>query len=210
VLLFQDFWSLVGPAVRRGGGGGAAAAPGNSATQNTSASGSENSVASKSWPCQMCTLVNPASASVCDACFTPKDSSIKKSPPSSANQSAVEPRWSCGTCTYLNSSSLSECDMCGNPKPAITSATSDAASTSSSVHVDEYEQGGRRIELIHINGLVSKASNGLPTITRAVVTTVDHALGTTSGMGTDPFEETLHTKWPNCIVESVFFSFLFV
>ncbi|XP_066286775.1 calpain-15-like [Branchiostoma lanceolatum] len=65
------------------------------------------------WKCTKCTLENPISSNVCDACGGSK---AAQAVPAKDKQSDTE-RWRCKKCTYDNSRKVRVCKMCGTSKP---------------------------------------------------------------------------------------------
>jgi hypothetical protein len=178
ILLFPDFWQIVGPLVRAAGASAPDAAP--------------PQPPAGTWGCARCTYLNDSAAIVCVMCASPKSAMVEV---------AGEP-WACRACTYVNSPRDAACGMCA-AGPAASGAS--GASGGAEAQLQEQEPGGRRLELIHVNGLLRTAGQAgaktQATVTRVVITTVDAALLVHDYQSQDPFEQTLFTKWKGCEFE---------
>ncbi|XP_019625239.1 PREDICTED: calpain-15-like [Branchiostoma belcheri] len=82
------------------------------------------------WKCTKCTLENPISNNVCDACGASK---AAQALPAKEKQSDSE-RWRCKKCTFDNSRKVRVCKMCGTSRPGQPSSSTPTETTPESPH----------------------------------------------------------------------------
>jgi hypothetical protein len=182
IAIWTTFWPVIGPLLRE---------------KRTLAD-----VADPSWSCEACTFLNEdADAKACSVCGTQRSPTSLQQRERSKQaeleriiQVSIGP-WACSQCTLRNEGKDNQCQACGSSK-----VSSDMLAETAT----EQEQGGRKIELVHIDGLEKTIGGKVnpPKKTKLVLTTVDSALAGpgTSGFGA-PFEEVLQTKWPGALFD---------
>lgn len=151
------------------------------------------------WSCLTCTFVNALKNNVCEMCTAARPPSVVVpiQAPSANAMGSQSREWACSVCTLSNGPNDSKCMVCGADRPLLSPQAMEATLMGPS-------QGGKRIELIHVDGLEKTIGGKVypPKMTKLKLTTVESFLAGpgTSGFGS-PFEEVLQTKWPGAIFE---------